>query len=66
MSDHEQFADERERDADRLEDEAKALEARIDETKATLERAENDPFIATPAGDEPDQSGPEADYPTKR
>ena len=65
MSDHEQLADQQEREADALEDESARLESQIDEAKRTVKRAEDDAFIATPTEDDPDDGGPEADYPTK-
>ena len=65
MSDHEQLADEQEREADGLEQESERLGSEIDEAKRTAKKAEDDPFIATPVEEDPDDGGPEADYPTK-
>jgi hypothetical protein len=62
---HERLADEHERDADQLDDEGDRVDRTVEEAKGKVKRAADDPFVATPAEDEPDESGPESDYPTK-
>ena len=67
MSEHEQLHEAREQDADRLEQAGERLEQQIEDAKDPRERAAADEFIAPPEPDhDPDQSGPESDYPTKR
>ena len=63
---HEALADERAEEAHRLEQEGDRLEGDIDKAKATAKRAAEDPFVAAPAEEEPDEGGPEQDYPAKR
>jgi hypothetical protein len=48
MSDHEQLHADRERDADRLEQENERLGQEIEEAKGARDRAAADDFIATP------------------
>jgi hypothetical protein len=48
MSDHEQLHADRERDADRLEQENERLGKEIEEAKDARDRAAGDDFVATP------------------
>jgi hypothetical protein len=65
-TEHEQLAAEGEREADDLQRAGERLQERVDEARKAAETAAADPFIPTPAGDEPDEGGEETDYPAKR
>ena len=65
-ADHEQLADDGEREADDLERAGKHMDGRIDDAKQAVDRAAKDPFIPTPAGEDPDEGEEESDYPAKR
>jgi hypothetical protein len=58
MSDHEGLHEQREREADRLEDENERVGESVDEARAANDKLDSDALIPTPA-DMDEDSGPE-------
>jgi hypothetical protein len=65
MNEHEEIAEQGEREADDLEHRGEQLEEAIEGARAKAEEAAQDQFIATPAPKDVDEGGEESDYPTK-
>jgi hypothetical protein len=65
MAEYEELSAKRRRESDELAERNEKLGSSIKESHEKLRRAQADEWIPTPPEEEPDQSGPEADYPTK-